>query len=166
MSGFTVRTKSESTGFQLVGEGQQTWIAPHRTGTKVFHNQADYIAYMKHRHASMKGSRLGRQQHTEAAIISRGFNPNDQVFTEGSRNFIPDAVEDIVGNPHFMELKTRGYYSKTFSDNIYPAAIKAGRQGTPFTLILEGDASISKPLWRHLRWHQKRFGGDIPPPPR
>jgi hypothetical protein len=49
----------------------------------------------------------------------------------------------------------------SFRNNIYPAAIHAGRRGIPFTLSLTGDARISKPLRRFLLRLEKRFGGTI-----
>lgn len=141
-----------------VGSGQASWTAPNG---KVFHDQATYVKYMKHRHKSMKYSRIGRNAHKADDIRAAGFNPSDVKLSEGARNFIPEAVEDLVGNPHLFELKTSGYYSASFSNNIYPAAIYAGRNGLPFTLKLHNSAQLSQPLNRLVLSVQKRFGGSI-----
>lgn len=146
------------TGFVKVGTGQQTWTAANG---KVFTDQATYIRYMRHRHASMVGSARGRAAHLDQEIRAAGFEPSNVKLTEGPRNFVPEAMEDLFGNPHHFELKTGGYYSRSFENNIYPSAIYAGRRGIPFTLELRGGATISHPLRRFLLQLQKRFGGEI-----
>jgi len=116
---------------------------------------------MRHRHASMVAGARGRAAHVASEIEEAGFRPSNVRLTEGPRNFVPEAVEDLAGNPHFYERKTGGYYYMSFQNNIYPAAIQAGRRGVPITVELQGGAQLSRPLTRFLLRIQRRFGGTI-----
>ncbi len=144
--------------FIRVGEGVAEWTAPNG---RVFADATSYVRYMRHRHMSMLAASRGRAAHLASEIEEAGFIPSNAKLTEGTRSFIPEAIQDQVGNPHFYELKTSGYYSKSFENNIYPSAIYSGRRGIPFTLELQGTAKISQPLRRFLLILQKRFGGEI-----
>jgi hypothetical protein len=151
--------RAAETGVVRVGTGQQTWMLPNG---RVFTDQAAYIRAMRHRHASMVGAARGRAAHQASAIQQAGFKPSNVRMSEGMRTFIPEAVEDLAGNPHLFERKTAGYYAKSMENNIYPAAIAAGRRGQPFTLDLMGGAArVSHPLWRFIQRIQGRFGGEI-----
>lgn len=77
----------------------------------------------------MKASSEGRRAHTEAEIRAAGFEPSNEKLTEGPRNFVPEAIEDSVGNTHLLIIKNSGYYTASFSNNVYPAIINAGRRG-------------------------------------
>jgi hypothetical protein len=142
----------------LVGAGPTAWTAPNG---RTFLSENEYIEYVVHRHRSIVGSARGRAAHTASEIRGAGFRPSNVKLKEGSRNFIPEAVEDLLGTPHIFERKTGGYYSASFDNNIYPATIYAGRNGIPFTLELQGSAQISHPLRRLILTIQKRFGGGI-----
>jgi hypothetical protein len=131
----------------------------------VFSSEADYLAFVKHQFKTRIASEVGQAAHSPANIRAAGFEPNLTPITEGPRTFVPDAMFDLRGNPGFYELKTSGYYYASFSNNIYPAVITAGRQGAPFTLQLLGNAAISQPLRRLILQVQKRFGGAIIEPP-
>ena len=141
-----------------VGEGQISWTAPNG---RVFDSEDAYVAAMRHRRASMAAASKGRNAHRADEIRRAGFEPSDVRLSEGGRNFVPEAVEDLAGSPHYFELKTSGYYAASFQNNIYPSVISAGRRGLPFTVELRGTARMSRPLERVIRKVQERFGGSI-----
>lgn len=108
-------TVASQRGFALVGEAQSSWTAPNG---RVFTSESEYIQYAIHRHRSMVGSARGRAAYTASEIRSAGFRPSNVKLTEGSRNFVPEAVEDLTGMTHILERKTGGYYSASFDNNI------------------------------------------------
>lgn len=147
--------------FEVVSSSGSTWSLQTRKGLKEFTDESEYIGAVVHRQRSMAKGGAGMQAHAAEEIRLRDFEPSQLKLTIEGKNFQPDAITDISGARHIMELKTSGSYSKSLRNNIYLAARYAEEEQLPFTLILEGNARISKPLRNYIEGVQQRFGGII-----